>query len=509
MSSLVPRVIVTILVGCGIAFLLGAIARSFRHRHHIPHRLRASWFVVGGLMAFFLFGYLVFVSLQWAESAFPLELLVGGIFFGGSLFVWLLTSVSFAALRQLHEQQQVLEERNRQLATEIERRSTAEKRAAARLHYLSSLHSIDMLISASLDLQVTLNVFLEQIVSHLDVDAAAVLLFDRAGHVLEYAAGKGFRTTGVAGRRLRLGAGCAGRAALERRMIHSSALEEAQPCWPQPDLLEQEGFVGYCAQPLIAKGEVRGVLEIYHRKPFHPDPEWSEYLESLAGRAAVAIENAALFNQLQRAHAELVIAYDTTIEGWGRALELRDKETSGHTERVATMTRELAQQFGIEGERLVHVTRGALLHDIGKMAIPDAVLMKEGPLTPEERAVMERHPVYAFEMLSPIPYLQPAIDIPYCHHERWDGSGYPRGLKGEQIPLPARIFAVVDTYDALVNQRRYHDAWPPDKACAHIAKQAGRHFDPAVVEVFLASRWCRGTDASSLEPPKARSRVKA
>ncbi len=502
MSDLAPRAFVTLLVLSGAALLVVAMIHSARHRHHIPRRLRASWFVAGGLMAFFLSGYLLFASLQWTGSAFPLEFLVGGVFFGGSLFVWLLTRVSFAALRQLHEQQRVLEERNRQLATEIERRTAAEKRAAARLHYLSSLHSIDMIVSASLDLQVTLNVFLEQIVSHLDVDAAAVLLLDQANQVLEHAAGKGFRTTGAEGRRLRLGTGCAGRAALERRMVHLPVLEAEHPCWPQPSLLAQEGFAGYCAQPLIAKGEVRGVLEIYHRKPFHPDPEWREYLESLAGRAAVAIENAALFNQLQRAHAELVVAYDTTIEGWGRALELRDKETSGHTERVATMTRELAQQFGIAGERLVHVTRGALLHDIGKMAIPDAVLMKEGPLTPEERAVMERHPVYAFEMLSPIPYLQPAIDIPYCHHERWDGSGYPRGLKGAQIPLPARIFAVVDTYDALVNQRRYHDAWPAGKACAHIAEQAGKHFDPSVVEVFLASRWCR--DPEPVPGPAAR-----
>ncbi len=486
------RLVVSFLVLLGVGLLATALAHSLRQRLHIPTALRSKWFLIGALMAFFLIGYLTFVGLVWRRIAFPLELLVGCIFLGGSLFVWLITRLTLDSLRQVHEQQQVLEQRNRQLAEEVERRSTAEQRAAARLHYLTSLHSIDMIISASLDLQVTLNVFLDQLVSHLDIDAAAVLLFDRHTQTLEYAAGKGFFTKGIEGTRQRLGTGCAGRAAMERRLIHLPRLLKEQPCWQRPELLSKEKFVAYCAQPLVAKGEIQGVLEIYHRNPFDPDPEWREYLESLAGRAAIAIENATLFNELQRAHAELVIAYDTTIEGWGRALELRDRETSGHTERVATMTRKLAQEFGIEGEKLVHVTRGALLHDIGKMAIPDSILMKEGPLTPEERRIMEQHPVYAFEMLAPIPYLQPAIDIPYCHHEHWDGSGYPRKLKGEQIPLPARIFAVVDTYDALVNQRRYHAAWPPEKACAYIREQAGTLFDPAVVEKFLTTAWCNG-----------------
>jgi putative nucleotidyltransferase with HDIG domain len=194
---------------------------------------------------------------------------------------------------------------------------------------------------------------------------------------------------------------------------------------------------------------------------------------------------------LQQSNYELVQAYDSTIEGWGRALELRDQETQGHTKRVAQMTREIARQFGLPEDQLVRITRGAMLHDIGKMAIADSILMKAGPLTDEERELMQKHPVSAYEMLSDVAYLKPVLDIPYCHHERWDGTGYPKGLKGPQIPLAARIFAVADTWDALVHDRRYHQAWSREKVCAHIEAGAGSHFDPEVVAVFLKMDFCR------------------
>ncbi len=188
---------------------------------------------------------------------------------------------------------------------------------------------------------------------------------------------------------------------------------------------------------------------------------------------------------LEARELALAAAYDTTLEGWSRALELRDPETRGHTLRVTAMVVELARAMGVEEDQLVHVRRGALLHDIGKMAIPDEILRKPGPLTPEERAVMRRHPQYAYELLWPIPYLRPAVDIPYCHHERWDGSGYPRGLRGEQIPLAARIFAVVDVWDALRSSRPYRPAWPEDRVRSYLREQAGRQFDPRVVDAFL------------------------
>ena len=182
---------------------------------------------------------------------------------------------------------------------------------------------------------------------------------------------------------------------------------------------------------------------------------------------------------------DLVLAYDATIEGWSRALDLRDRETEGHTQRVTELTIKLARMMTRNDEELVHIRRGALLHDIGKMGIPDNILLKPGPLTTEEWEVMRRHPFYAYELLAPIPFLRPALDIPYCHHEKWDGSGYPRGLKAEEIPLSARIFAVVDVWDALCSDRPYRQAWEPARAMLYIQEQSEHHFDPRVVASFL------------------------
>lgn len=189
--------------------------------------------------------------------------------------------------------------------------------------------------------------------------------------------------------------------------------------------------------------------------------------------------------RLEKSAEELRAAYERTIEGWSRALDLRDKETEGHSNRVSEYTVRLATAFGMKEEALLHVRRGALLHDIGKMAIPDQILFKPGPLTDIEWAVMRRHPAFAHELLAPIEHLGPALDIPRCHHEKWDGSGYPRGLKGEEIPLSARIFAVVDVWDALTSDRPYRPAWTRDQALALIREESGRHFDPRVVHKFL------------------------
>ncbi len=250
-------------------------------------------------------------------------------------------------------------------------------------------------------------------------------------------------------------------------------------------LLGGEGFVAYYAVPLIAKGQVKGVFEAFHRGPLSPDREWLEYLESIAGQAAIAIENAAMLDDLQHANIELVLAYDRTIEGWSRALDLRDKETEGHTQRVTELTLRLARTLGVPESDLVHLRRGSLLHDIGKMAIPAGILLKPGPLSEEEWAIMRQHAIYAYELLSPVAYLRPALDIPYGHHEKWDGTGYPRGLKGEKIPLSARIFAVADVWDALRSDRPYRPAWSAEQAREHIRKEAGTHFDRAVVDAFL------------------------
>ncbi len=197
------------------------------------------------------------------------------------------------------------------------------------------------------------------------------------------------------------------------------------------------------------------------------------------------VERTKVKTQLQQANSKLIQAYHETLAGWSRAIALRDQETEEHSQRVTEMTVDLARAMGIGEDELVHIRRGALLHDVGKMGVPDDILLKPGPLTDEEWQIMRQHPTYAYQMLSPITHLHPALDIPYCHHEKWDGTGYPRGLKEEEIPLAARIFAIADVWDALCSDRSYHNAWTEEEVRAFIRKEAGRHFDPRVVDVFL------------------------
>jgi putative nucleotidyltransferase with HDIG domain len=319
----------------------------------------------------------------------------------------------------------------------------------------------------------------------LHVDAAALLLNNLHTQTLEFSAGRGFRSRSIERSRLRLGEGQAGRAALERRLIQIPDLTRPDSGFMHAERIASEGFRVYCAAPLISKGLVRGVLEIFNRAPLTVDAEWLEFLEMMAGQAAIAVDSAQLFEGIQRSNIELVMAYDSTLEGWSRALDLRDKETEGHTQRVTDLTVQLARAMGIGSEELIHVRRGALLHDIGKMGIPDSILLKPAPLSAEEWEIMRKHPVYAHEMLAPIAFLRRALDIPYCHHEKWDGTGYPRGLKGEQIPLVSRIFTVVDVWDALRSDRPYRTAWPDSKVRDYLREESGRHFDPEAAEAFL------------------------
>ncbi len=208
-------------------------------------------------------------------------------------------------------------------------------------------------------------------------------------------------------------------------------------------------------------------------------------IEQALEQKALRDKNRQALIELQKAHQDLITAYNETIEGWSRALDLRDQETERHTERVTEMTLRLARVVGMTEEELVHVRRGALLHDIGKMGVPDSILLKPGPLTDEEWVIMRQHPVHAYNLLYPIEYLRPALDIPYCHHEKWDGTGYPRQLKGEQIPLSARIFTIADVWDALSSDRPYRKACPEAEVLDYIRNQSGKHFDPALVEIFL------------------------
>jgi len=234
--------------------------------------------------------------------------------------------------------------------------------------------------------------------------------------------------------------------------------------------------------PLIVGGRVVGTMRVWGRDVQEGD---IPALSIFAGLVAISMEKTRLFDIVQHANVGLTQAYDTTLEGWSRAMDLRDKETEGHTRRVTDLTARLARELRVPDADLVHMRRGALLHDIGKMGVPDGILLKPGPLTDAEWVVMRKHPVHAYELLLPIGYLRHALDIPYCHHEKWDGTGYPRGLKGEGIPLAARIFAVVDVWDALTSDRPYRPAWTRDMALDYISREAGKSFDPKVVEVFI------------------------
>jgi len=354
-----------------------------------------------------------------------------------------------------------------------------------RLDRLQALHRVDAAITASLDLRVTLNVLLDQVTTHLNVGAADILLLNPHTQMLDYIAGRGFHTRVIEHTQLRLGEGYAGQVALERRTLTIPNIAKAETPFVRHSLLKQENFVAYAGAPLIAKGQVKGILEVFQPMEFSPDLEWIGFLETLAGQAAIAIDNTTLFESLQRSNVDLTLAYDAAIEGWSRALDLRDKETEGHTLRVTEMTIRLARSMGLSEADLLQMRRGALLHDIGKMGIPDGILLKPAALTEDEWVIMRKHPLYAYELLAPITFLSPALDIPYCHHERWDGQGYPRGLKGDLIPLSARIFTVVDVWDALCSDRPYRKGWEPDHVRDYIHKRAGVDFDPHVVEAFL------------------------
>jgi len=353
---------------------------------------------------------------------------------------------------------------------------------------LESLHTIDLAIASSLDLDRLLGVILEQARDRLGVDAADVLLFDSGGEFLQLGARLGFRTEALVHTKLRPGTGFAGQALESEKAIIVTDLDVDVASFGRSPAFSAEGFFFYAGRRLTVKGKVVGVLELYRRSPFRQYSSWELYFETLAGQAAVALDNSFLLQGLRRANQDLLDANAATIEGWSQALELRDRETEGHSRRVTDMTMTLARHFGIAGEELDRLRYGALLHDIGKMGVPDAILLKPGPLSSEEFEVMKRHPTIARELLSRLRFLEKSLDIPYCHHEKWDGSGYPQGLGGTDIPLSARLFAVVDVWDALRSDRPYRASWPEERVLDHIAGLSGSHFDPEIASAFIAQR---------------------
>lgn len=349
---------------------------------------------------------------------------------------------------------------------------------------LAALHKIEMAISNNIDIQQIFDTLLDQVINQLHVDAADILVLNQDGLTFMYASGKGFKSNRNNENRGRVGEGLAGTSVLTKSIIYISNHSISDDVSDVHEILVNEKIASYYAIPLITKDIVKGVLEVFIRSQVPPHPDWLEFLQMLGSITAIALENAELFLNLQDTNIELTNAYDATIEGWSHALDLRDKETEGHTQRVTELTVKLAKEMGLSEKDLVHLRRGALLHDIGKMGIPDNILLKPGSLTDEEWNIMRKHPQYAFDMLTPIKYLAKALDIPYCHHEKWDGTGYPRGLRGKEIPFAARIFAVIDVWDALTSDRPYRAAWPKEKTLDYIRGLSGIQFDPEVVKKF-------------------------
>lgn len=363
-------------------------------------------------------------------------------------------------------------------------RSNLYERSEEQIQRLTTLRELDTAITSSLDLRIPLNILMEHLLTKMDVSAAAVLIFNSNNQTLEYYAATGFRNRENVHAPISIGNGIAGQILLNRKAVYIKDLNKESKLL-QVNWLKSEGFASYYAIPLFSKGAARGVLETYFHRPFSPSADWIEFLHTLGEQAIIAIDNSQLFENLQHSNQELSLAYDITLEGWGKALELRDKETQGHTRRVTKLTLELARLMNIPESELLQIRRGTLLHDIGKMGVSDNILHKEGSLTDEERNEMRKHPQYAHDMLYPIAYLRPALDIAYCHHEWWDGNGYPRGLKGEEIPLSARIFAIIDVWDALLSDRPYRKAWSHKKVRKYIRDLSGKQFDPQVVNMFF------------------------
>ncbi|MCA9764338.1 MAG: PAS domain S-box protein [Gemmatimonadetes bacterium] len=349
---------------------------------------------------------------------------------------------------------------------------------------LDSLRRVDQSISAMLPLTLLSQRVASEACTALDIDAAAVLHLVEPEHRLMPLATSGFQTSLSDGVSMRLDEGLIGRSAREGRALSVADVQDPASGFLRGDIAAAEGLRGFASAPMIVQGRVVGALAVFRRRVGALQPDELEFLELLAGQAAIGSQHVENVRRLATANEGLLSAYDANIEGWSRALDYRDHETQGHSARVTAIAVALARAAGIEGDELRFIRWGALLHDIGKMGVPDHILRKPGPLTEEERDVIRTHPTIARDLLKPIRFLERALPIPVFHHERWDGSGYPHGLAGEDIPLAARLFAVVDVFDAMRTTRPYRVGWPEARVLEHLDELAGSGLDPDLVALF-------------------------
>jgi len=367
------------------------------------------------------------------------------------------------------------------VVTDISRNKEVELTQQKKIEELASLRRIDTAILSGNNLKSVIEVILEQFKNELKADAVSIHIFHP--HSTRVRLSKAF----IQNKKIT----CA-KNDIHHRRIHEH-IEDNAGCLYTADIndqilwekLSEIDIKTLYIAPILVGENRKGILEAAFTSTVNINDEWLSYFNALITQTAVGIEKTELVEVLQTRNKELQEAYLSTIKGWANALELRDEETRGHSDRVVQMALDMAIQFGFTGEALENFRNGALLHDIGKMGVPDGILLKPGKLTDEEWVIMKKHPVFAYNLLKGIPFLNNALEIPYYHHERWNGSGYPHGLQGESIPLSARIFAVVDVWDALTSDRPYRPAWSRETTAKYLIENKGIQFDPHVVDVFL------------------------
>jgi len=337
-----------------------------------------------------------------------------------------------------------------------------------------------------MDFQTVMRPLLGQIREILDCDAVALFLVGDDKNSLVCKAKNGYMTDLAVNFSVPFEEVIIDAAAEEGRIVSVYDVSRIEPLSQLGVLIKNEKFRAQHASPIIVGGQIKGVLEVWFRRDgYRPSEDWLALFDAIANQTGLALDYNELYENLQKAYHDLEYSYEATIEGWSAAMDLRDEDTEGHSLRVTSLAETLGARLGLSDLELSHIHKGALLHDIGKIGIPDSILKKPGPLSEAEWELMRRHPKIAVDMLGRIPYLKDSLDIPLYHHERYDGSGYPFGKKGKEIPLHARLFAVVDVYDALICDRPYRKAWSKEKIIAHIEAQKGTHFDPEIVDAFI------------------------
>jgi len=353
-----------------------------------------------------------------------------------------------------------------------------------RVKWLEILHRINQQIDIEMKPEELYRILIDQAIEATEAESAAFLLYDSTTQLLKKVVARGWMEK-VFERPLKPDEGISGRI-FSTGKSHFSSLLRNDPLiapWSRELSPPDSANVGV---PVIAKGTVLGVFHIAIKAPVLFSRDIIELAEMFGSYAGIVIGRMQLIEALRNADRQMQKAYDETLEGWARAIGMRDDETFQHTIRVVKIAVAIGRYLDLDPQAIENLRRGALLHDVGKLGIPDTILRKPGPLNDEETAIMQTHTSFGYELLKPIKYLEEALVLPYCHHERWDGTGYPRRLKGEEIPLLARIFAVADVFDAMTSDRPYRPAHTIREAIEYIRSQRGKHFDPRAVEAFLA-----------------------